>query len=188
MEKISDRILKIANRENISVRALEQKIGCSNGVLSKSIQKGTDISSLWVSKIIETMPQYNAQWLLTGKGEIILDFSIGVGEDKFSNLQESQLTIDITKNSRKTHFLYQRIVDIDILLDEKFGIKREGGYAISEAKILNDTFFKKYDFIVDSMTYEQRVQFNNQLKQAIETFSDIFFERFKMLYKKLREK
>lgn len=68
MEKISDRLQKLIHQEGISIRALEQKIGCSNGVLSKSIAKGTDINSTWLSKIIEAYPKYNATWLLTGKG------------------------------------------------------------------------------------------------------------------------
>jgi hypothetical protein len=68
MEKISDRLQKLIHQEGISIRALEQKIGCSNGVLSKSISKGTDISAVWLSKIIEAYPKYNATWLLTGKG------------------------------------------------------------------------------------------------------------------------
>lgn len=70
MKKISDRLLKIINNEGISVRSLEQKIGCSNGVLAKCIQKGTDISSLWLSKLIEILPKYDAEWLLTGNGDM----------------------------------------------------------------------------------------------------------------------
>jgi len=50
----------------------EQSIGCSNGVIGRCILKGTDISSVWLSKIIEVYPQYNARWLLTGKGNMIL--------------------------------------------------------------------------------------------------------------------
>lgn len=71
MEKISDRILKIVDTEKISIRHLEQIIGCSNGVLSKSIKKGTDISTFWISKIIEVLPYYDANWLLTGIGDML---------------------------------------------------------------------------------------------------------------------
>lgn len=70
MMKISDRLLRIVNNEGISVRSLEQRIGCSNGVLAKCIQKGTDISSLWLSKLIEILPKYDAEWLLTGNGNM----------------------------------------------------------------------------------------------------------------------
>lgn len=71
MENISDRIALIIKEEGISIRAFEQQIGCSNGVISKCINKGTDISSLWVSKIIETFPKIDPKWLLTGEGPML---------------------------------------------------------------------------------------------------------------------
>lgn len=106
-------------------------------------------------------------------------------ETNISNLDESQLAIEITENSGKASRLYEKIVSIDKLLDLKFGIKDEGGYATGAAKILNDTFFKKYDFAFYRMTYEQKKQFNDQLKKAIDSFQNIFFERFKILSKQL---
>lgn len=51
---------------------MEIAIGCSNGVLSKAIKQGTDISAVWVSKIIEKYKIYNPGWLLTGIGEMII--------------------------------------------------------------------------------------------------------------------
>lgn len=71
MEKITDRIKNITEYERISIRQLEIAIGCSNGVLSKAIKRGTDINSIWVSKIIEIYEAYDPGWLLTGKGEMI---------------------------------------------------------------------------------------------------------------------
>lgn len=71
MENISERVHKILKDEGISIRSLEQQIGCSNGVLSKWILKKTDIGSNWISKIIDALPQYSANWIITGKGEPI---------------------------------------------------------------------------------------------------------------------
>jgi hypothetical protein len=70
MKKISDRILQILNNENISTRFFEIKIGASNGLIHRCVGKGSDISSAWVSKIIENFPHYNARWLLTGEGSM----------------------------------------------------------------------------------------------------------------------
>lgn len=50
---------------------MEIAIGCSNGVLSKAIKHGTDISAIWISKIIETYKIYDPGWLLTGIGEML---------------------------------------------------------------------------------------------------------------------
>ena len=52
----------------MSTRGFEKTIGTSNGVIARCIQKNSDISSGWLSKIIEEFPKYSAEWLLTGKG------------------------------------------------------------------------------------------------------------------------
>ncbi len=70
MSKISDRLIILVNNEGVSVRSLESQIGCSNGVLSKSMSSGSEISGKWLSKIIERYPQYDARWLLTGEGSM----------------------------------------------------------------------------------------------------------------------
>lgn len=71
MEKISDRVKKIVDIEKLSIRSIESDIDCSNGVLAKFIKNGTDISSHWMSKLIDRFSEYNARWIMTGKGEMI---------------------------------------------------------------------------------------------------------------------
>ena len=69
--KIFERISTIIEKEGISVRSFESNIGCSNGTISKCISKGSDISSTWVTQIVEKYPRYNPDWLLTGKGAML---------------------------------------------------------------------------------------------------------------------
>lgn len=71
MTNFSENISIFLRSQNMSVRAFEQQIGCSNGVISRCINKGTDISSQLVSKIIEIFPNLNPSWLLLGKGEML---------------------------------------------------------------------------------------------------------------------
>lgn len=71
MNKILPRIESIANNEGITIGALERKIGASKGVLSRAIANGTDIQSKWIQAIVENYPLYSAEWLLSGKGEMI---------------------------------------------------------------------------------------------------------------------
>lgn len=71
MRTILERILEIANNENITITALEKKIGASAGVLSRAIRNNTDIQAKWVQSIIENYPLYNANWLLTGEGSVL---------------------------------------------------------------------------------------------------------------------
>lgn len=69
MSNILERIVQISDLESITISKIEQKIGASKGVLYKAIQKKTDIQSKWIVLIVENFPQYNPEWLLTGKGE-----------------------------------------------------------------------------------------------------------------------
>ena len=70
MCKILPRIKELALHEGITIGALERAIGASKGVLSRAISNGTDIQSKWIQAIVENYPQYSAQWLLTGMGEM----------------------------------------------------------------------------------------------------------------------
>lgn len=70
MNSILKRIKEIANQEGISVTALEASIGTSKGVFSRALANGTDIQSKWLVKLAENYPQYSAEWLLKGEGEM----------------------------------------------------------------------------------------------------------------------
>lgn len=86
MANISDSIRAFIKEQGISARALEQAIGCSNGVISRCISKGTDISSQWVSKIIEIYPHLNPTWLLLGEGDMFRNsFEKSAPESKTDN-------------------------------------------------------------------------------------------------------
>lgn len=50
---------------------MEKAIGASKGVLSRAISNGTDIQSKWIQIIVENYPHYSAEWLLTGRGEML---------------------------------------------------------------------------------------------------------------------
>lgn len=79
MKNILQQISKIADKENITIGALERKIGASKGVLSRAIANNTDIQAKWIQLIVENYPQINAEWLLTGEGSMYksaIDLSI----------------------------------------------------------------------------------------------------------------
>lgn len=71
MGTILSRIQDLASNEGITIGALERVIGASKGVLSRAINNGTDIQSKWIQKLVENYPLYSADWLLSGKGEMI---------------------------------------------------------------------------------------------------------------------
>lgn len=71
MEKFYNNINELIDNEGINITSLERKIGASQGVLSRAIRKNSTISIDWVIKILEKFPLYNANWLLTGKGNML---------------------------------------------------------------------------------------------------------------------
>lgn len=71
MSSVLKRIKEIAKQEEISLTALESSIGASKGVFSRALANGTDIHSKWLVNIVENYPQYSAEWLLAGTGEML---------------------------------------------------------------------------------------------------------------------
>lgn len=71
MCKILSRIQELSKHEGITIGALEKKIGASKGVLSRAIAKGTDIQAKWIESLVENYPEYSAEWLLTGNGDML---------------------------------------------------------------------------------------------------------------------
>lgn len=68
-------IKTIADIERVTITAIEGMIGASRGVLSRALRNDTDISSMWITKIVENYPHYNCRWILTGSGDMLNDGS-----------------------------------------------------------------------------------------------------------------
>ena len=71
MCKLVARIQTIALEEGVTIGALERQIGASKGVLSRAINNGTDIQSKWIELVVENYPHISADWLLTGRGDML---------------------------------------------------------------------------------------------------------------------
>lgn len=71
MSSISHRISTMIGHKGMSIRSFEAQAGITQGVLSNAIKKNSDISSINLSKIIDTFDEFDAHWLLTGEGEML---------------------------------------------------------------------------------------------------------------------
>jgi len=86
-----DRIEQFIEYLGISVRAFEQKIGASNGLIRKAITNKSDIQSKWITSIVDSFPQINSDWLLAGKGEMLKEnINNPVDKDNQTILSESK--------------------------------------------------------------------------------------------------
>lgn len=73
MENILQSFIKVAENEGLKITQLEKNIGASKGVLSRAIANNSDIQAKWFLKLVENYPNYNYEWLLTGKGKMLKD-------------------------------------------------------------------------------------------------------------------
>lgn len=65
-ETIKDRLKKIAQTKGLSIRSFEESCGLGRGNISNMNQDGS-IGSDKLSKIIDTFPEIDLYWLITGK-------------------------------------------------------------------------------------------------------------------------
>lgn len=67
-----ERLQEFIKNQGLSVRSFEQAISASDGMIRRAINNKTDIQSKWLSKIADNYPQLNLNWLITGKGDMII--------------------------------------------------------------------------------------------------------------------
>lgn len=70
--KIIDRIIIFIQHKNLSMRAFDMSIGVGNGYTSKQSKSGASVGSDVLEKIIDTYPDLNPLWLITGQEPMIL--------------------------------------------------------------------------------------------------------------------
>lgn len=120
MEKIIARIALIIKNKGISTRSFEMSIGASNGVIRRAISNNTDISAEWLAKIIESYPDVNAVWLLTGQGKMTnTDNRVETGETAI--IDENKRFLDKYFHSRllSSHYEYTMIKYYNAFSDKR---------------------------------------------------------------------
>lgn len=131
-----ERIEQFVEYLGISVRAFEQKIGASNGLIRKAITNKSDIQSKWISIIVDRFPQINTEWLLIGKGPMLKSDSentVNISEEKLiSNLIKEGKVMYCSEHDRQIKYkdaviaeLNQEIGKLKTLLEQN-GIKQTG--------------------------------------------------------------
>lgn len=66
-----NRLKKYIDYKGISISAFEKSIGMSNASFGKSLKNGGSIGGDKLEKILSVYPDINAEWLLTGGGEML---------------------------------------------------------------------------------------------------------------------
>jgi len=69
---MKDRILKFLNNKQLSATKLADNIGVQRSSISHILSGRNKPSFDFIEKILVSYPELNAQWLITGKGEMYL--------------------------------------------------------------------------------------------------------------------
>lgn len=69
---VSERVGQYLEKKGISYYAFENSLGASRGSISKAVKEGKSIGSNVLETIMNTYPDINPNWLLTGQGEMFV--------------------------------------------------------------------------------------------------------------------
>ncbi|WP_431369941.1 hypothetical protein [Kordia sp.] len=123
--KIIDRIILFIKRKNLSMRAFDKSINVGNGYTSKQSKSSASVGSDVLEKIIDVYPELSPLWLLTGKGDMIIELHTDEEKDKINEPQpEYNNSID-----EIIEFKIERIVKQQL---KAFGDKLENFPTIEE--------------------------------------------------------
>lgn len=90
-QTVKERIMIFIEFKNMKPATFERMAGLSNGYL-KQLKNSPSISM--IEKILETFPEINKEWLLTGEGEMLRDVVIGDGNIKGDNNNWTNVNTD----------------------------------------------------------------------------------------------
>lgn len=95
---IKERLDLIVSHLGLSGRGFEKAVGLTNGSYS-SLSDGMGADKL--KKIFDAFPQFSADWLLTGRGEMFKNNSVSI-EQNAKNEDRIDELIGIIKSQQKT--------------------------------------------------------------------------------------
>lgn len=112
---MKDRLKQLIDYYGISTNLFSQKIGVSEGAIRKILTQNTTIRSDTLEKISQNFTEINMDWLITGRGEMLLD-----------NPQESGCFANSDNISRLIGILQDTLVEKDKQIDRLLSIIEQG--------------------------------------------------------------
>ena len=108
------RVKKFLDSKGIKIAELQKKTGIDRSQISRSFNQQTDLGTMTLEKISNAFPKLSIQWVITGKGEML------VREDP-SNVEKEiiQLYQDLESKADRDLFFIQSIYFKRELLEKK---------------------------------------------------------------------
>ena len=116
MSKTLKRIKQFIDYRELTIRSFELSVGFSNGAFASQLKNGRTIGVDKLENILNTYPELNANWLLTGKGRMLLgkqphivkepleDYKLSNAEKDLIEVLKNQLE-DLKKDKERLHHL-----------------------------------------------------------------------------------
>lgn len=81
MSRVLIRIKQYLDLKGVSIRAFELRCGFSNGSFASQLRNGKTMGVDRLENILNAFPDINAEWLLTGKGDMLNDLPQTTSEE-----------------------------------------------------------------------------------------------------------
>lgn len=117
-EDFFDRLDKYMNVKGLNDNQITVKAGLSQGAIGKQRKKGRGLSVESIAKILYAYPELNADWLLTGRGEMEMNSDNDV-ENEDDSLFDSNFCKSIIKSQQNTIHSQQSTISVLSSLLEK---------------------------------------------------------------------
>lgn len=114
------RLKQYIDYKGITVSGFERSIQISNASFGKSLQKGGTIGADKLEKILKIYPDINLYWLITGKGEMIIENKNLVNEPEVEyKIDEPKISIECLKKREQDLLLNIQAQQKTIVMQDK---------------------------------------------------------------------
>lgn len=185
---VNQRFKKIRLSLVLSQAQFAEKLSISQASLS-DIERGRTELSNNILIVLSNEYGISIDWIITGKGDMKATISDNTAKYDNYRLDETSLVNEINSNKRKVHLYFQRILDTQELYSFVLDIKNSD-YAQKEEIMTREVLKEEYLIdngieYYDTLNYNDKVLYNEELKRVIEYLLDSFFTKFRYIYVKI---
>lgn len=93
MGKKYDRLSNYAKVKGLTLAKISRAVGISSGLLSKGAKENSDISDGVCLKVSDFFTDLNKKWLLTGSGEMLVNFAPAPAQTAIDGINATNATV-----------------------------------------------------------------------------------------------
>lgn len=118
------RVEQIINYKRFNIRSFEEEINVSNNSIGTAIRRKSSFKSNVLNKILHSFPEIDPTWLLTGRGEMLLNNKGEYIASEPSSLYEPEIIANQVKESLLKLLLEDREVKEALITQIEQGLKK----------------------------------------------------------------